>query len=177
MRTTIATRLSFAAISVMLSLLFGTLMAGTVMAQGNNSEGKTTICHATNSAKNPYVMITVSNSAINGEKKNDHSHHTGPVFNPDVHDQQNRGWGDIIPPVEGVNPGQNWDAEGQAVYNNDCALAAPPSTPPSTPPTGTPGVPNTALNAPDNHTPLLLLAFLALLSAGALMARWSVRLR
>ena len=28
------------------------------------NDGKTTICHATGSAKNPYVRITVSNSAL-----------------------------------------------------------------------------------------------------------------
>jgi ABC-type sugar transport system substrate-binding protein len=32
------------------------------------NEGKTTICHATGSTKNPYVRITVSNSALTARR-------------------------------------------------------------------------------------------------------------
>lgn len=61
---------------------------------------KVTICHRTGSATNPYVVITVDVAAINGDKKNDHSHH----------DQVGNGLGgDVIPPVEGYNAGFNWD--------------------------------------------------------------------
>lgn len=37
-------------------------------AQGNN-DGKITICHATGSKKNPYVMITISVNGLNGHDK------------------------------------------------------------------------------------------------------------
>ncbi len=103
-------------------LVFGLLAASPVAITSaqNNNPNKVTICHRTNSAQNPYRQITVSHSAVDGQGNNDHSHHTGPVFNPAVHNQQNRGWGDIIPPVEGVTAGLNWNAEGQAIYNNGC---------------------------------------------------------
>jgi hypothetical protein len=39
---------------------------------GNTDNGKTTICHATGSATNPYVQITVSNNALAA-----HSRHQG----------------------------------------------------------------------------------------------------
>jgi ABC-type sugar transport system substrate-binding protein len=38
-------------------------------------EHKVTICHVTNSASNPYVVITVDVAAFDGEGKNDHAHH------------------------------------------------------------------------------------------------------
>ncbi len=34
-----------------------------------------TICHVTNSATNPYVVIEVDLAAFDGEGKNDHAHH------------------------------------------------------------------------------------------------------
>lgn len=94
--------------------------------QPESGEHKVTICHRTNSASNPYTRNTVDVASVNGEKKNDHSHHEGPVFDPEVHDQQNRGWGDIIPPVEGYNEGQNWNEAGQEIYNNGCEVPEPP---------------------------------------------------
>lgn len=46
-----------------------TLLAGVVPGLGQAAkEGKTTICHATGSAKNPYVRITVSNSALEAHR-------------------------------------------------------------------------------------------------------------
>lgn len=71
---------------------------------------KATICHATSSETNPYVKLTVDYSAIDGQKKNDHSHHVG----------------DIIPSVDGVNIGQNW-TEGQEIWDADCQIAEEPA--------------------------------------------------
>jgi hypothetical protein len=86
-----------------------------------------TLCHATGSATNPYVMITVDYHALeNG--------HTGEK-------------GDIIPPttINGVTYSANWDANGQAIFNNGCkpvaAGAAAAATPPPAAPTPPPAAP------------------------------------
>ncbi|MBV9292061.1 MAG: hypothetical protein JO222_06390, partial [Frankiales bacterium] len=74
-----------------------TLVAGVTQASAASTNGdKVTICHRTNSNKNPYVQITVSVNAVDGKKKNDHSHHTGPVWDPTLKAQHIK-WGDIIP--------------------------------------------------------------------------------
>lgn len=87
----------------------------------NNNENKVRICHAASAFTNPYQSIEVDHSAVDGQGNNDHSQHTGLVFNPAIHSQQNNTWGDIIPPVPGVIPaGLNWSTEGQAIWNNNC---------------------------------------------------------
>ena len=83
-----------------------------VSAQGNENPGKkVTICHATGSENNPYVKESPN---ANG----DVSGHAG---------QSHQGGRDIIPPFtynegdeEKSFPGQNWDANGQATFNNNC---------------------------------------------------------
>ena len=109
-------------------------------------EHKQTICHATHSETNPYVQITVDYAAIDGEKNNDHSHHLGPVWYSGAK-ADGVDWGDIIPPTEGVNPGQNWE-DGEAIWLNDCQVPEPqvveppggggvlPGNPTPTPPGG-----------------------------------------
>jgi hypothetical protein len=91
---------------------------------------KVTICHRTNAVNNPYVMETVSQKAVDGAGKNDHTHHTGPVASSKVVAQTLKAshikWGDIIPPF-GAFPGYNWTVDGQAVYNNGCAYPAAPA--------------------------------------------------
>jgi hypothetical protein len=57
-----------------------------VLAAGS----RVTICHRTKSTTNPYRLITVSNSAVNG-----HGNHTGSVWSPSNTNGQT--WGDIIP--------------------------------------------------------------------------------
>lgn len=86
---------------------------------------KCTICHRTASVGNPYVSITVDQDAVDGNSRNDHGKgdhylvHTGPLFPGTGSDGK---WGDIIPAIPGVHGGRNWDAAGQAIYNNDCAV-------------------------------------------------------
>jgi hypothetical protein len=117
--------------------------------QGNNC--KVTICHRTDSVKNPYTKPDVDVDSIGGGKdegEGDHTTHTGPVATSETLAQglkdSNQKWGDIIPPF-GQYPGYNWTAEGQAVYNNGCNYITggqgggetPPPTP--TPTTTTTG--------------------------------------
>ncbi|AWN23793.1 hypothetical protein DKM44_11615 [Deinococcus irradiatisoli] len=50
---------------LLLTLLAAGLSSGPLAAQANaGTESKVTICHRTGSAKNPYVKITVSRSAL-----------------------------------------------------------------------------------------------------------------
>ena len=86
----------------------------------NNPKVKITICHATSSASNPYVVNTPN---ANG----DVSGHAGASH------QDGR---DIIPPFTYNDhgtiasfPGQNWDAAGQEIYYNDCKVPTPPPDP------------------------------------------------
>jgi hypothetical protein len=61
-------------------LLLAVLVA-VFAAPAGASSGKTTICHGTASAKNPYVVITVSNNARDG--------HLGTDGSPPGHGQNN----------------------------------------------------------------------------------------
>ena len=68
--------------------------------------------------------------ANNGDLQGGHLNHTGPVFPADD-------WGDIIPPYtytdqsgnEAVFPGRNWDAAGQAIWQNGCDPGLDPLQP------------------------------------------------
>lgn len=96
--------------------------------QPNNAHNKVTICHATGSKSNPYVRITPDAAGV--------------VAGHAAHQDQR----DIIPPFDYYDsggtlhhfPGQNWTAEGQAIFNNGCKAPKPgrPGTPP--PPSTTP---------------------------------------
>ena len=99
----------------------GPILASAGNGNGNGNETKTTICHRTASHTNPYVKITVDNSAINAGGPNQGNHfieHRGPIGPVAVGE-----WGDIIPPVADVEPGLNWTAEGQAIYDNICRVS------------------------------------------------------
>src|SRR5690349_21163448 len=118
----------------------------------NNQHEKITICHRTDSVKNPYQQLPVDNDSADGNTDNDngkgdHSEHTGPVPTSETQAQAlkdaKENWGDIIPPHDNY-AGLNWTAEGQAVYNNDCDYATPGGKggedTPTTPDTETPVV-------------------------------------
>jgi hypothetical protein len=89
----------------------------------NTNPNKVTICHATNAANNPYVIITVDKSAANSGGHDDHTSHTGPVASSfavaTAYKKSHTAWGDIIPAYDSY-AGLNWTIEGQAVYNNHC---------------------------------------------------------
>lgn len=75
------------------------------------------ICHSTGSNGNPYITNSPSKSGdVSG-----HNDHNGPVWFPGIAVE----WGDIIPPFDyigGSYPGKNWDATGQAIWNNQCNM-------------------------------------------------------
>jgi hypothetical protein len=101
-----------------------------------------TICHATGSDSNPYV---VHNPAKSGDVSG-HAGHTGPVWFDGIAVD----WGDIIPPfdyVGGSYPGMNWTPEGIAIYEAGCAVTLPTPTPTPTP-TATPTPTPTATPTP-----------------------------
>ena len=77
----------------------------------NGLSHKHTICHATGSESNPYVVITPSISGV----FHGHMDHQGDE--------------DIIPPFtyKGVQYSQNWDAAGQAIFANGCRSTTPPA--------------------------------------------------
>jgi hypothetical protein len=97
---------------------------------------KVTICHATNSATNPYVEITVD-IASSGFVKAGHADHTGPVPTTiaEVQAMKANGtsWGDVIPayhydPANFDYPGLNWDQTGMDLVANHCAIPQEPRT-------------------------------------------------
>lgn len=59
-------------IAALFTVGLGLTMAAPIAGATND---KVTICHRTNSDKNPYVLITVSAKAVDGEGNNDHTHH------------------------------------------------------------------------------------------------------
>ena len=86
--------------------IIGSLLLMSPLVFASNTD-KITICHATASAHNPYVEISVADDSIT----HGHGH--------DGHDD------DIIPPFdygspEQHYPGKNWDATHQAILNNHC---------------------------------------------------------
>lgn len=114
------------------ALVGSSLAIGATAASGDPS-ANVTICHRTNSDTNPYVQITVDESAVDGlGGGSDHlGAHTGPVWDPTLKPQHIK-WGDIIPPFDEHGDPRpdptliaNWPA-GQAIFENGCAPLAPP---------------------------------------------------
>lgn len=93
--------------------------------KNSESEHKYTICHATNSATNPYVMITVDYNSI--VKKAGHDGHDGPVATSEKVAAELKSekisWGDVIPAIaEHDYAGKNFTSEGVLLLNNDCEM-------------------------------------------------------
>lgn len=94
---------------------------GAAASATSGSPHQVTLCHATNSATNPYVVITVDVASVLGDKG--HGGHTGPVFDPSVDKHDQPAWGDIIPAFD-YGPGEqyaglNVDA-GSGWLDNGC---------------------------------------------------------
>ena len=65
------------ALAAFVALLVGVVGAGST---ADAAADKVTICHATSSEKNPYVLITVNRSSVDGEGKNDHTSHEDDII-------------------------------------------------------------------------------------------------
>lgn len=96
------------------------------------SDHKVTLCHATDSYSNPYVVITTDyHSVVNGG----HGNHEGPLFSPDL--PKHTKWGDIIPSFD-FGPGASYGGMnladgGQAMLDDNCA-GVPSTTTTTIPP-------------------------------------------
>jgi hypothetical protein len=97
---------------------------------------KITICHATDSYTNPYVVITVDVASV---RFSGHQGHDGPIFFPAI--PKHTKWGDIIPPTSNdgtraVTP-KNWSVEGQSIWADGCSASGPVTTTTNEPTTTT----------------------------------------
>src|SRR5882762_8984001 len=91
---------------------FGVVSASASIAAATSGDPghKVTICHATASAKNPYVVITVDVASIGADSG---------------HGRSGVNAGDIIPPFDiagHVYAGNNWDPEHQAIFESTCGI-------------------------------------------------------
>jgi hypothetical protein len=111
-------RVSTLRVAVVVILIGGTVGVSMPSASASpGPPGRVTICHATGSATNPYVQITVSENAVregHGHNRNGH-----------------QGGEDIIPPGPSYDPnGRNWEA-GKPIYDEGCLTFSPNVLPPS----------------------------------------------
>lgn len=121
--------IAIAAVAVAIGGMVGLTQTSTAEAK-KAKPPKVTICHRTNAVNNPYVQLTVAQSAVDGvagnsgSKPDHYGEHQGPLVTATAQAQALKDnkikWGDIIPPVPGFHDGLNWTTEGQAVYNNGC---------------------------------------------------------
>ena len=127
------------------------LLGGVSTTEAYRPTDKVTICHATASHTNPYVVLTVDESAVDGVAGNsggvpDHyGEHVGPIG--PVADGK---WGDIIPPVAGYHFGLNWTGEGAAIWENGCNIPTPTTQPGDTTTTTT----TTTTTIPSSSVPV-----------------------
>jgi hypothetical protein len=127
-RISFVRKVGWLSVASMLAVALLAPAAGTVMAAGQSVD----ICHGTGSNSNPYIQESPSvqsGGATEGELTGGHSNHTGPLW----FDGIQVAWGDIIPPYHYAPnnydfPGLNWTAEGQAIFNNGCAIPTETTT-------------------------------------------------
>lgn len=122
-------------IRFLLGLVLLTALSLALPYEGRADSNQVTICHALGmSNKDGYTVVTAAAAGIfNGHLGSSQGHQTSE---------------DIIPPFEfrGQTYSQNWDAEGQLIYNSGCAQAT--ETPTNTA-TSTATSTATATNTPE----------------------------
>lgn len=122
-----------AILTILFSLLF---IRNLVIAKNTEPSKKVDICHKNNG--NGWTSNNVNDDSIDGSGNGDH--------NQNDHQEGQ----DIIPPFyddghTGTWTARNWDATGQAIFNNGCAEAVATATPiPTNTPTNTPTTEPTA---------------------------------
>ncbi len=90
-------------------------MAGIFTLPVEAVANKITICHATSSDSNPFVVESVDDDAI--VKGNAHDEHQDaediiPSFTYEINDRGTK--------TQATYPGRNWTSAGQAIWNNGC---------------------------------------------------------
>lgn len=117
-------------------------------------EHKVTLCHATDSYSNPYVVVTVDVASV---LHHGHDGHDGPVFYATIPKHQK--WGDIIPSFD-YGPGERYGGKNNngaamTMLGQGCKPSKPtwPPPPPTTcPPKTTTTAPHATTTAPYNTT-------------------------
>jgi hypothetical protein len=102
---------------LLVAFLCGLLvLPASVLASGDDhGSTRTTICHATGAGT--WVSITIDDDAIVRQGHDGHANDVIPPFSYDGGKQR--------------YAGKNWDADGQAIWRNDCARTAPATPLPS----------------------------------------------
>lgn len=102
----------FSALTVLATILMP--FASYVPVASATQQPQVTICHNNGNSGN-YQQLTVDANAVDGSGGGDHNsigHQNGL---------------DVIPPGSWDSNGRNWDADGQAIYNNGCVVPLPPA--------------------------------------------------
>ena len=123
------TKLVFIGVFTALSTLGALAPATSAFATGGkHKDHKVTICHATNSATNPYTKNTVSYKSVVKKAGHNSHQHDGVAVSIDHAEQLKKSgkrWGDIIPELAKYNfAGMNLTTEGRTILANDCKFPA-----------------------------------------------------
>lgn len=126
---------------VIMAALIGLLIWGSPANATRGREDNVTLCHATHSDSNPFVVITVDPAgAFDGHLGDGRGNHQDGE--------------DIIPPFvyEGETYSQNWNEAGQAIFNNGCEVPDVDEPTTTVPPTTTTTLVVTPTTVPTTST-------------------------
>ena len=139
--TSVRRRLCAAGATVLMAVMVPLGAVGVASASQQGDDHKVTLCHRTNSANNPYVVITIDKAAV--FKRGHDTHDEGGVYQPGDKEAGIR-WGDIIPAFDYFESpkstttthyaGLNNTQAGLDILANDCEVEGEGETPE---PTGT----------------------------------------